>query len=968
MRHEMIKQSLPMMILLFSLTIDAAIVLKGNKEAAANETFSFQIQKYLASDSPDLVGTTLFVGANPTEGGTNKVNEFSVSQVTRDTTQFIGLTPKEALFNDINKTQQKSANPLYDVGISFMALFNGAHAESILNGAPERPMVVASNDLKTIYLINNRFSNGTVEIISVQANGLAIQNIPDATSAVTAGIVGIEAAAPYFFAAVRPTAGIFGATGSGVALGMIGQVNAITKDGKESPIVLPFILDGETGSIARVGGNRAVPFDVSSTFLKIGNDLVSISSIVDMFWDPYVARLYIALEINGGAAGTDGGRAIAVGRVTDKNMLEFSAIAPTTAFDVSLNKIVGAVGSNVSVSIHKVRGMFTTTALPYLVVQGNVGTSTATRRDVFAMPLVSGSGDITLNGTIADKNAEPENIYSPEGIPSLAHRIIREPATTPSQMPLSSDVATQVGGGILPDGDITDLFVYGDTVFATVQTSDINDQAGVFYSQAIFEANGKIKSWTLWRRATGTPVKVQSVVLDPMTGQFSSLVANSANQVKIVQRTEWKEGNATGLKPVTDAMKNFFLPQEGGIQGLFDFVVTATTSGTATPGLLDISALVATGLGKVMLVQTSSVIAGGVIPVGGSSFGAVSTFINGEITQTFPVIDSKIITIEGGVLADIGPINAAEIARDGTGPNGNLFVGGANGVAVLSRTNGAGWSTATGLSNGFLGLTNDMSFKKVGTYKEVYKLINDGPYLYVLTLTQLDRIDLTQGNVGLGIISPMTIATRKTIPGIGITGSFLDAIISGPLAVLATSKGLFRLAEGLDIRTVRDTTAWEHLPAPETIGPMEQLLAITPTDRAQDITSRGGNILALSAYRGKNQAQIARYSVDASTVTRIDDLFVKDIPSYFANFGLFYNGIATDGSLYYGTHNQQLGDENAFVSVLFSTKGVYTGSRFLSNKIIPVDVKNTSLIASLIQNSATGSWLIGTDRGLRVNE
>ncbi len=972
----MIKQSLLMMVLL-SFTLDGSIVLQGTKDAAANETFSFQIQRYQTSTNPDILGTSLFVAANPTAGGATTVNEFAVSYVTRDTKQFIGLTPKQVRLNDVERKEEKKPNPLYDVGISYMALLNGA--ETNLGGAPERPMVVAANDLQTIYFINNYFSDGTVDILSAVCNGFLTKNVPDATGALTAGIVGIEAVSPYFFAAVRPATGAFGASGSGVALGIIGSTEVTKTDNTKATLTAPFIIDGLTGIIIRPEGNRAVPFDISSSFLKIGNNLASISSVIDMVWDSHVKRLYVALAITGGAAATDGGRAVAVGRIGEKNILEFYPIAPTAAFDTSLNKIVGAVGANVSVSLQKVRTMFTTTALPYLIVQGNVGTPSATKRLVFALPLVLGDPDITLDGTIADKNTEPENVYQDGSIAALTDRIVTAAATTPAQMPLSSDAATQVGGGALPDGDITDIFVYDDTVFVTVQTSDVNDQPGVFCSQALFTATGKIKSWTTWRRASGTPAKVQSVILDPITGQFSSLVANSSGQVKIVQRTEWKAGNDTGLKPLTDAMANFFLPQDGGVQGLFDFVVTASTPGTATPGLLDISALVATGLGKVMIAQTSSVVAGGVIPMGGTAFGAVSHFSTGEITQTFPVDNSHIITIEGGVLADLGPISAAEIARDGTsGANGYLFVGGSKGVAVLSKANGAGWSTAFGLSNGLAGLTNGMSFKRIGSYRDVYKLINDGNYLYILTGAKLDRIDLTQGNVGLGTITPVTIATTEIVPGIGSNGTFLDAVISGPLLVLATNRGLLRIGNGLDVRTVTSGgISWQQLPTPQTAGPIEQLLAITATDRAQNIaqTTNGGNIIALSAFRGKNQAQMVRYDVtnaaggvDNSTVTRIDDLFVKDVPSYFADFGLFYNGIATDGALYYGTRNQQLGDESALLTVLFSTKGIQTGSKFLSNKVIPIDLTKSSLIASMLQNSATGSWLVGTDQGLQVNE
>jgi hypothetical protein len=704
-----------------------------------------------------------------------------------------------------------------------------------------------------------------------------------------------------------------------------------------------------------------------------------------MHWHRHINRLYIALQITGGAAGTDGGRAIVVGRINeiikDKKSLELLEIVTPAVFDGALDKIIGAQGANVSVSIQKVRGMFTSTALPYLIVQGNVGLPSTTTRSVFALPLVSTASDISANGTIANKNAEPVDIFSQETkIPLFLARGIQEKAETPSQMPLSSDVATQVGAGALPDGDITDLFVYEDTVFVTVQTSDANEQPGVFYSQAIFEANGKIKSWTSWRRATGVIDKVQSVVLDPGTAQFSLLVANSADEVKIVERTEWIKEDTAALTPVINAMAQFFLPQQAGIQGLFDFIVTSTTQNSATPGLLDISALVATGLHKVMLVQTSNVVAGGVIPIEGSAFGGVLAFDNGTISQTLSAVSPKIITIEGGVLNDLGPINAAEFARDGVaGANGYLFVGGIDGLAVLSNPDGSGWSTASGLSVGFEGLVDGMSFKKVGQYTNIRKLINDGQYLYVLTTSQLDRIDLTQGNVGLGIISPTTVAMTALVPGVGVDGSFLDAIISDRLLLLATNQGLFRIANGLDVRTIDSNgIAWQRIAAPEAIGPIRQLLAITITGRAQNSATdlNGSNILALSAFRGKNQAQIVRYAINPvtasgvvdTTVQRINDLFVENIPSYFANFGSFRSLMATDGSLYFGTRNKYPGNTNAMVTVLHSIGGVQTGSRFLTSKVIPLDLNGINLIAAMIQNSATGSWLVASDQGMRANE
>ena len=979
----MCKARLVTIVFLFlSVPVHAADVLKGDENAAENQTFSFRVQQHVLSSSSDLQGTNFYVAAHPDAGGADTAKQFAVSRVTRDTSQFVGLATQKAL---VNLSNERSANPLYDQGIPFLSLFDGAN--NILAGMAERPVVVTNADRKTIYLINNYMDikndegklEKTTQVLSADAGQ---QNIPDATSAVTAGIVQIQAMNPFIFAAVRPSAGSFGDVGSGIALVMVGTLPVAG-----GTFTGPVIIDAPTGASSHAGGNRALPLNVSSSELKIGSNLASIGSIVDMCWHPNIARLYIALQVTGGAAGTDGARALLVGRIgkdtdsetTGDNKLQLAAIAPTAVFDGVLDKIVGAQDADAQVSIHKVRPMFSSTAFPYLVVVGGVGAPAATQRTVFAMPVVGGSDNREIEGTVASKVADPVDLFTPTTIPLFRQRVVKQAATTAAQMPLSTDTATQVGGGALLNGDITDLFVHEDTVFISVESADATQTAGIFYSQAFFEADGKIKGWTTWRRADGTLNKVLGSALDSTTGQSYFLAQNGAGEVKIVKRTVWNNGATDGLGSVIASADSLFPKQEAGVQGLHDFVVTSPALDSATPGLLDISLLVATGYQKVLLVETSNVVAGAVIPHGGGAFGPEVSFTNGQITQTFPVSASKRVSIEGGVLDDLGPIVAAEIARDGSaGSNGWLFVGGSGGVAVLSNANGSGWNTATGLATNFTGLVTGMSFKQVGEYQQVRKLIHDDQYLYVLTETQLDRIDLTLGNVGLGTASVKTVAMVNTIPGVGADGSFLDAVVSEKLVVIATSNGLFRIANSLDVRSVDTVSAsWELLSTPEDIGAIRQLIAVTQTGRAQDLAreSNGGNLYAMSAYRGKNQAKLYRFevlqvvgsSITDTTVQRISDLYVQNIPSYFVNYGLFRNIFATDGALFFGTQSQS-DDEHSVATLLHATGGVQTGSRFLSNKEIPVDLSESSLISSMIQSSATGSWLLAGDHGIRANE
>ena len=118
----MIRQALLMMIMLTSCTNYAAIVLKGDEKAASGETFSFDIQQYSASKASDFAGANFYVAAAPLVGGAGNVKQFSVSQVLQSTTQFVGLTPEKA---KVNGSKEEIANPLYDQGIAYMALFYG---------------------------------------------------------------------------------------------------------------------------------------------------------------------------------------------------------------------------------------------------------------------------------------------------------------------------------------------------------------------------------------------------------------------------------------------------------------------------------------------------------------------------------------------------------------------------------------------------------------------------------------------------------------------------------------------------------------------------------------------------------------------------------------------------------------------------------------------------------------------------
>jgi len=285
------------------------------------------------------------------------------------------------------------------------------------------------------------------------------------------------------------------------------------------------------------------------------------------------------------------------------------------------------------------------------------------------------------------------------------------------------------------------------------------------------------------------------------------------------------------------------------------------------------------------------------------------------------------------------------------------------------------------LGPGLVGLTDGMSFKTIGNYSFVRKIINDGNFLYVLTDTQLDRIDLTEGNVGLDQIDPITVASRAGLLSLN-QSALTDCIISGPFALLGTSIGLFRVGDNKKITDAinESSVEWTPVPLPEGVCTVTQLIPISKTGRAQDITKeQGGQVYVLDAYQGKNKSRIHRFSVQniinndpvqADTLTLFDDLYIKDVPSFLLNFGIFKQSFTTDGALYFATEDQDL-NEPVLATLTPVKTPPRTGIPFVgvnNSTTVPITLMNGSYISALLRSVASGSFLITGDFNIQVNE
>jgi hypothetical protein len=936
---------------------DAAQILQGN--GTDSTTFSFPVKQHLIG----VLGQSIFMGAAPH----STPKDYALCAAGRAEKKFIPIISEQATVNNVSG----QPSPLYNTGIAHLALFEHFSGINVI----ERPIAVTTTDLTRVHVLDN----------IPHAIIYSSDPLHDVNAKPTSGIVALATTNPtsdndkyitISFAAVKNNAGDdFGAVGSGVAvMTFIKTATKETIKGEEKQHdslqfgqLNAFPSDTPTDLI------QASPLDITSSAVKIGSNLASLGTIIDLHWSSELGCLYVGLQATANSNSDDGARAVVVGKFRpNTSQLVFQQIVDNNVFvNGASNEIVGALGPNSQTSIYKVRTMRTSTRLCYLVMLGgNATTSDTTRRTIYALPLIINPQSIFDQGRLASRNAIPEDTFGGERADFLQARLFKQPATTNADIFTSTDAAAMVGGGQVPAGTVSDMFVLPDAVYAAVGDPDTHKLPGIFASYALFDALGRIKGWTSWQRVGGSTDKIFGALLDPARGDFITMVGPSENTLMTIKRTLWSEGSADGLADLSSTLAQQFPLAIAGIQGLAQFAPT-------TPGLGGVSWLVATGLEKITIIETGAVINDTLIPHAGNFSENQQLGTNGTLTQIPP--DAKMVTVSGGALKDLGPITCAEIASSPT--NSYLAVGGVNGLALLTHPTGAGWHTKTGIGAGFVNLSADMHFVLVGSYQFVRKLISDQHFLYVLTDTSLDRIDLAASNFATRSLVSVCVAKAADI--VGAQGSFLDLIISQKLALLATSIGLYRVGNGGNIAspTLKGPAdvVWTPVTLPQSLPSISSMFPLTITGHSADLTKGpGGMVYLVGSDMGNNRSRLTRISVDNLTETHtiddrsvctINDLFIKNSPAYFVHLGDFRPIIATQGPIRFITNDRESTTEaTALLFPAYMTTGISLATASAQSVLPSRGETKPQKIVRLIPSVASGSWLLAGDVGLLVHE
>ena len=753
-----------------------------------------------------------------------------------------------------------------------------------------------------------------------------IVRINDAASVATSGITGIAASQSYVFVGVNPAS----SNDSGIA---------ILKSHKETGSLIP--VDATTGK----DGNRAV------SLLSNAGTNVTLNDHIAMHYDDVLGRVFVGLHISQ-SGGTSTAFGVLVGKVNGTTpKLTLVPATPSSVMTTNNHNYISSFVStsgNHEVKIHQLKTMHTSTGLYYLIVNGNVYTTgNIDKRDVFAQPIVHKKyTDKSLDnaddtGRVTDNdNADHDALVSDQ-----------------AKLARQTDAAAIVGQGQAPT-DIEDIYITGASVYVLCAHATDQDKQGIFHSTAMFDSTGNIRSWTPWQRVMGATDPVYGMGTDPVTSNFW-YITKTATAGDTIKSTHWIEQDVNLLGNLRDVVEENFPQDQAGVHQLFNF-------DEKTPGFKtdEFSMMVATGNQKVAVIRTGKPDAGLFVPTAGTDF---STSVNANF---------KVFTDEA--LQNIGPICAAEVARSSSADEGWLFVGGYGGLAVLRKgTDGNGWTDIEDLS------FTDMTFKEIGDFSRVHKIVCDGTYLYVMTQKALYRIymdsdkfkDTSPDPLDAQIIAQPTYTNLTTCDE---NDSFLDFVVSSKVGLLATTSGLYRTSNDKDVSDISVANArfWTEVKTVSdySLGPVGQISYQSTTKGS---FSTGGILYIIASNMSTGLSTIVRFDLADTSGSSISDTTIQQVTervlkstdttknSYYP-FGEFRGPFVTNGNDGFHTLPTHFDRTNLARKIELSSIAIINRGRERVLSIAPGSSAYNA--AAPVQNTASGAWIIPGDWGIRVNE
>lgn len=667
-----------------------------------------------------------------------------------------------------------------------------------------------------------------------------------------------------------------------------------------------------------------------------GSDLASIGSSVTMYPSPTTAfNMYVGLDVTAGA----GAGHQAVGMFTavanfasdaTPAAVTFSPVIPDDVAKADLQTPISAPAAH-RVGVSHITTTVTSTGLSYFITARYDNTG---RQSVYAMPMVTMATDTTNNGKVAafDSIAQKFQIlgatYRQQGFDTVI--------TNPNQIDIEGTdfivKRLQVGAGPvpLPSGvRINQLSSQGDAVYITIhQPFGTNAQPGMFKSQALFDEQGRIMSWSPWQRVAGTDDQIIFAVKNRATD--ATMYVSGANS-DTIQQTTWNR--SSDLATLIDAIPGSMSMKNGGIQGLIS-VSDQTTDLQGFP------LVIATGNSAVIIAQTGQ----------DSGFGSIA-ILDPQETAT--------LDVDSGL--DIGSVVAATFAHN-SGTNDNwLFMGGSQGLSVLSNDiTGVGFN---GQLTNFAALTTGKTCKTLGNFSFIKKLVSNNNFLYVLTPHAVYRILLNADKFTLTptvALSPVLILASTTID---LLASFTDMLVDNNVMLLGSTAGLY----SLDLTGGMPATP-VAISIPGGLPSVCRLNVISNDANFNENFYESSNLYVLSANFGAQQARLNRFTITDGIITPIQDQLLEAQNGPLLIFDYMMNNIFIDGSLGFAT-SYRIGSIKPIAKYMQFTLQAGNSSSQTLLKNSTTNLAITSLLSSLgvtaiSRDYASGCLMLAADFGL----
>lgn len=812
--------------------------------------------------------------------------------------------------------------------------------------------------------------------------------------------------------------------------------NAKKPEPKMVHVLKQISIEGLTGK----GTIRAYPLDKNSSVITMsGTGVAAFGKRVSLHWDKRLERLFIGLDVTLAGAAQAGVAAVVVARIEydeeeqilaaqrviaqqkqhkgtksskqSKNNGEKDSnekpqeqktkplkhakllFEPIISKNVVLNQesdyLVVRNGAHNRIAVDSLKTLWTGTQTPHLILL---------RRDlhemdkaaIFAVPLVSGKSfelgkqrkkalsdagnlekitakentpeyakqierkkaleekvrttfhdmqvaDIT-RGTLASVQKSVEELFADIHPYALEERRLSSEAQEVQDLFTVQSEAACVGGGALA-GCVSDIRVHGDAVQVTVSTGNTTKE--VYLSRPLLNAAGMIERWTVWR-----PLATIKNVFSEGDAQARRTYFDGQHKPCAVT-VEQKDGVTTHKR-----VKNTSVTEEP--IRLFAKKVNELCKDQTMLGAREVTFARPDSEQEVLACaySTKQLVV-----------SALDRLQEVKIrTFSFP--------------CDMKSIRGIAVAAEGSKV---LFVGGYNGLYALVDASGKGWS----LDENFKDLLDDecaaLSFVRVGTFNRIRSLVCDGQFLYVLTNKTFERIDLSASSFGVGgemVATPLAVC--DALPGHGAIDIFLDCVVSDKLALLATTRGLFRLGDALDIRAVNDASLcnWVRIPVPCQEGPIVQLVPLSVTGLPTDCARYGGGELyVLNAYAGYNTTRVTRYHiadcsentiVSAATVQLLPDRCMKNQETTFVRLNDYTTSLAIDGGSCLLVHPATGAQSSCLYQKEFPAATSHVGATRFARTPVPFELAEGESIISAALSNATGKMLVTTTQGLRI--